>query len=76
MVRLLLAANAAVNVAKWSGKGPLWSACWKGHIDTVRLLLHEGACPDEKDDEGWTALHAASSYGHIEVVRDRNIVNT
>lgn len=32
-----------------------------GHIDCVHLLLDQGACPDNRDRKGRTALHRAVS---------------
>ena len=40
-----------------------------GLIDCVELLINLGANLNEKDGEGWTALHLSSYSGKIEVVK-------
>ena len=40
-----------------------------GELDNVILLLNEGADIDERNVDGWTALFAAASNGHVEIVR-------
>jgi uncharacterized protein len=39
----------------------LMTACNRGHVDVVRILLDKGADVNAKDWEGWTALMAASA---------------
>ncbi|MCH2601119.1 MAG: ankyrin repeat domain-containing protein, partial [Pirellulales bacterium] len=38
-------------------------------IDCVELLINLGANINEKDGEGWTALHLSSNSGKIELVK-------
>lgn len=47
---------------------PLVHAAAVGDIGSVRAGLTEGASPNEHDDSGWTALHAAATRGHPAVV--------
>lgn len=47
---------------------PLTSAVFAGHIDVARLLLDAGANPDVAS-AGFTPLHLAAKYNHVEIVR-------
>jgi hypothetical protein len=38
-------------------------------FQVTELLLHHGADPNIKNNQGQTALHLAAMYGHEEVVR-------
>ena len=38
-------------------------------VQTVRMLLNAGADKNEEGHNGYTALTAASVWGHVEVVR-------
>jgi len=59
-VPLLLQAGAAVNRAlEYSALTPLMLAAWKGHAETVQLLLEAGADPTAKSSLGETALSKA-----------------
>lgn len=42
----------------------LHRAAWNGHVAAARLLLEKGDNAEEKDDNGWTALHRAAQNGH------------
>lgn len=48
---------------------PLVQAAYRGQDHVVRGLLHEGVDPNQADDSGWTALHAAASKNHLYTVR-------
>ena len=48
---------------------PLNTAVGMGLIDCVELLINLGANLNEKDGEGWTALHLSSYSGKIEIVK-------
>eukprot|EP00281_Chroomonas_sp_CCMP1168_P034215 CAMPEP_0206245036 /NCGR_PEP_ID=MMETSP0047_2-20121206/18481_1 /ASSEMBLY_ACC=CAM_ASM_000192 /TAXON_ID=195065 /ORGANISM="Chroomonas mesostigmatica_cf, Strain CCMP1168" /LENGTH=346 /DNA_ID=CAMNT_0053670305 /DNA_START=144 /DNA_END=1184 /DNA_ORIENTATION=+ len=42
------------------GSSPLHLATMEGYDDVVKILLDEGVCsPDLQDEQGWTALHLA-----------------
>ncbi|ETO84852.1 hypothetical protein F444_01293 [Phytophthora nicotianae P1976] len=47
---------------------PLHWACYKGHADTVAILLAAGYNPEAADSTGNRCLHLACSGGHREVV--------
>lgn len=49
---------------------PLVRAAEQGARDEVIGLLSGGSSPNESDDDGWSALHAASFRGHADVVRE------
>ncbi|ETS84994.1 hypothetical protein PFICI_03019 [Pestalotiopsis fici W106-1] len=51
------------------GSTLLFSASWKGYINTVRLLLERGANPDLANDYQVTPLHVASQHGWLEIAR-------
>jgi ankyrin repeat protein len=43
-------------------------AATKGDFDILTLLLEKGATPSVKNKAGETALHFASSHGHLGIV--------
>jgi ankyrin repeat protein len=48
----------------------LHEAAKGGHLETVRLLLEQGADPNARETgDNTTALHWAAALGHVEVVR-------
>jgi hypothetical protein len=51
-----------------NGYTPLIWASSRGHTETVRLLLEEGADVNVQANDGQTALMRAADYGHVEVV--------
>ncbi|KAK4248287.1 hypothetical protein C7999DRAFT_13811 [Corynascus novoguineensis] len=55
-------AKKSVNELDANGVPPLALAARMGHLDTVRLLLREGANPNLKDRNGATALNVAARY--------------
>ena len=48
---------------------PLYYAAASGHIEVVKFLLGSGARKNAVDRDGWTAVHAAARYGHVETLR-------
>lgn len=48
---------------------PLHWACYKGHADTVAILLAAGYNPEAADTIGNRSLHLACSGDHLEVVK-------
>jgi ankyrin repeat protein len=47
---------------------PLMKASRKGEVETAKLLLEDGANPDQENNEKWTALMAAAHNGRGEIV--------
>lgn len=48
---------------------PLLDASIRADLVKVTALINAGANVNEEDEYGWTALHLAAAYGHVEVVR-------
>lgn len=48
---------------------PLDSACWRGHLAAVNLLVEKGADIKALGDDGLNLLELAALYGHEEVAR-------
>ena len=46
----------------------LWEASAKGHTDTVKALLEQGADVNAKDNDGFTALMFAARDGQTDTV--------
>ena len=46
----------------------LIDAAWAGRIEEVKRLLEQGVHVDDVDQDGHTALHAASHRGNVDVV--------
>ncbi len=67
MIGALLAAKVNVNAADDSGRTPLHSAAWNGHLAAVQTLLKAGA-DSNRSAEGYTPLHAAAWQGHQPIV--------
>ncbi len=67
IARLLVHYGAQVNVTSFSGNTPLQYAALCGNQGLVSFLLQSGACIDTCDENNRTALHLASSEGHLEI---------
>ncbi|XP_026051151.1 KN motif and ankyrin repeat domain-containing protein 4-like isoform X2 [Carassius auratus] len=68
MVRLLLEQGADPNAQDHAGTTPLISACDRGHINIVRILLQEANCDANlKDKGGRSALSLATQASHTEI---------
>jgi ankyrin repeat protein len=48
---------------------PLVRAAYRGDDRTVERLLHSGVNPNQADESGWTALHAAATTNHLHAVQ-------
>jgi ankyrin repeat protein len=68
-VAFLLGKGALAHSRSVHQKTPLMSACWRGHLGVVRVLVEylSGEGLEERDEQGWTALHWAAHGGHEEV---------
>ena len=48
----------------------VWTAASDGNLEIVRILIDSGAHrADEPDENGYTCLHAAASYGHHDMLK-------
>lgn len=48
----------------------IWVAAADNQVDIVKSYLDSGKfTPDSKDPNGYTAIHAAASYGHIDLLK-------
>jgi ankyrin repeat protein len=70
IVSFLLGQGAQADSRDEDGTTPFISACDKGHMGVVRLLLqHVGPeALQETDTKGRTALHFAAKWGHEDIV--------
>lgn len=67
-VRLLLANGANINAQDQAGTTALISACDRGHIDIVRILLEDPDCDINLTDKGGrSALSLATQASHTEI---------
>lgn len=77
-VKALLAHGADPTLRDKLEQTPLHLAAKKGHAGTVTLLLRQpgvgvdDTCKDPQNevDGGYTALHGAADFGHLEVARE------
>ncbi|MCB1111645.1 MAG: ankyrin repeat domain-containing protein [Chlamydiales bacterium] len=69
LVRVLLEANADVEVEDNNGKTALFVACQRNEVDIVDLLLEHKADINHRDSEGNTPLHAACAEGNISIAQ-------
>ena len=52
-----------------NGKNALIIAAGNSYIDTVKVLLTNGADVNSADNDGWTSLMYAANNGHLEIVK-------
>lgn len=69
ITKILLEANANVNVVQVSGLTPLHSAAHHANIELIILLLEAGADVAAKTAEGKTAAQMAFDSGHKELAK-------
>ncbi|MCK4935754.1 MAG: ankyrin repeat domain-containing protein [Elusimicrobiales bacterium] len=69
-VRSLINSGVNINI-KYEPYGftPLHIACFKGHLEIVKLLLENGAAINAKDEKNPTPLHVASIQGHTKIAK-------
>ncbi|QLH74474.1 MAG: ankyrin repeat domain-containing protein [Methanomassiliicoccales archaeon] len=54
---------------KNAGNTPLMIACWSGFKEIAELLIKEGACLNQQDNNGYTPLMKACIRNHPEIVQ-------
>lgn len=64
MLRLLLKAGAAPNVANALGRTPLHAAAELGNWEVIQPLIHGGVAKTAKDKDGLTAADVAAKAGY------------
>jgi rhodanese-related sulfurtransferase len=70
VVRMLIAAGAALDSRNADGNTALWLACVGSHLDVIDVLTQFGIDLDNRNDNGATALmYAASTGKHVVVER-------
>ncbi|SCU89123.1 LADA_0E13806g1_1 [Lachancea dasiensis] len=47
----------------------IWIAASDGNLQKVESFLSAGFGPESKDPNGYTPIHAAAAYGHLELLR-------
>ncbi|CDO93129.1 unnamed protein product [Kluyveromyces dobzhanskii CBS 2104] len=47
----------------------IWIAASNGETETVEKFINAGQTANDKDDNGYTPVHAAAAYGHIDLLK-------
>lgn len=68
-MRILIKANANLNIANNKGHTPLWFAAQHGHSDAVQLLIKSKVDCDQVSGKSSTAVYAAAKNGHVSVLK-------
>ena len=69
VIQVLVRHDAHVDVrTKFGNRTALYWAAEKGHVDAVKTLIKLGADVTAQDEDGQTAVHVATSFGHTDVV--------
>jgi ankyrin repeat protein len=59
-----------INEKSQDDRTPLYVACWKNHVNVVKILLEqEQLRVNQADEFGLTPLHRACIEGHVDIVR-------
>jgi ankyrin repeat domain-containing protein 17 len=70
VAQLILKHGGRVNTPSGSENNiPLTLACWKGHVEVVRLLLDASSYIEHRNKAGCTPLMLAAREGHLETTR-------
>ncbi len=67
VVKLLLAANANVNLPDNEGKTPLYAASERMHLPVVKLLISANANVNLSTNDGKTPLSVAATKGNLDI---------
>lgn len=57
----------AAALAGEQGLNNIWTAASDGELEKVKGFVAQGMDVNAQDETGYSPLHAATSYGHIEV---------
>ena len=57
----------AIEARSRHGSTPLLGAAYYDFVDLVAELIHRGADPNAKKNDGWSALHVAAHDGFVEI---------
>ncbi|CAL4094473.1 unnamed protein product, partial [Meganyctiphanes norvegica] len=68
LVTLLILYGANIEAVSSDGKSSLLWACEAGHVSTAKILLEEGANPNNCDCKGNTPIQVAIDKGYTELV--------
>lgn len=69
LIRVIAHANANLDIVGLKGVTPLILACENGLVDTVKMLINNGAKAfDRCDNSGWAPLHYACQLGNADMV--------
>ena len=68
MKHLLHTTIAAVMLVGCGPSVDIWTAAYDGDIQAVKQHLAAGTDVNAKDDDGWTPLQDAATFGHKEIV--------
>jgi len=69
IVESLANSGAQLDLQRLDGWTPLYSAAYKGNLETAVSLMSKSAPVDSQNLEGWTPLHAACAEGHMEMAK-------
>jgi ankyrin repeat protein len=70
IAQLLFQRGADVDVRGCYNRTPLLGVSCRGHLQIAQWLLGRNANTNLRDEtNGWTPLHSAAFYGHVDVVR-------
>jgi len=70
MMKLLVDSGADIDVGSKgdnNGNMPLMVCTWHGFYDSAKFLIEQGACLNQQDSNGYTALIKACIKGHLDI---------
>ena len=69
LVKYFLDHKISVNILNAKGETPLHSACLKGRLSTLQLLVTSGATPALLTEDGWNLAHCSALSGKLHTLR-------